>query len=162
MFLYSHRQMTWCGFSVIGLEVSKKAFKSPPLCAGYVVYVGEWGGVWRREFGGRVLERHRTEFLTNFRTPWKKKEGRSAFPSCFLFPQKTAWKMDVCRKISKIHGIIWLKLAQKQIFRLVFPSYWCWIGFWIDCACFCSLFIFLEKQCWWCKEPRVCTLTSYI
>lgn len=41
MFLYSHRQMMWCGFSVTGLKVSKKAFKSPLLRAGCVVYVGE-------------------------------------------------------------------------------------------------------------------------
>ena len=43
-------------------------------------------------FRGRVLQRHRTKFLTNFRTPWKKKQSRSVFPSSISSPRKLSGK----------------------------------------------------------------------
>lgn len=54
---------------------------------------------------GRALQRHRTKFLPNFRTPWKKKEGSSVFPICFCSCLKLVGKIDVFFRISTAHSV---------------------------------------------------------
>lgn len=65
------------------LRAGKSPVKALPRIRGVLFMLGSKGFVRRGEFRGRVLARHRTKFLTNFRTPWKKKQ-RSDFPSCFF------------------------------------------------------------------------------
>lgn len=85
-FCVSRRQMSWCGFSITGPKmffffyrgILKSCLVFSPWCLcwwirGCVTERGrERESVW-----GRVLQRHRTKFLPNFRTPWKKKSRRA-------------------------------------------------------------------------------------
>lgn len=58
----------WCIFSVIGMKVSKKDLLKVPLYSSYVMLVSK-GVCDEVRLWGRVLQRHRNKFLTNFRTP---------------------------------------------------------------------------------------------
>lgn len=96
-----------------------------------------WWRVW-----GRVLKRHRTKFLTNFRTPWKKKEERSGFLWCFCSLRKFLRKKCFYKNINSYYlevGIREWLLRNDHISSLLMLSHFI-LSHTYNMFCICACF----------------------
>lgn len=83
----------------------KRPVEALPRIRPVLFMLGSMGVCDEWRVRGHVLPRHRTKFLTNFRTPWKKKQ-RSDFPSCFFFffvPLKVVFEIHIWKECFSLY-----------------------------------------------------------